>query len=453
MIRINYSVIIMCKLFLKKIKNILDILCIIIKWVSFIYWFSTKYDIIKTDINQSKILKNKLENLGILGIKLGQYLCTRSDITSDIMKNELVAFLNDNKIHSIDHTIKILEESNIINIDDINIGDIIGSGSLNQVYHININNNLYQDTKLVLKIKHPEVFKLNNEIYAVKKIIKFLSCFNRFNIFINIDWDSFFNILEEQIDLNNEKKFMEKYYNIFNNVPEITIPKYIMGNTDFIIMTYCEGNSLNTIPKNDPIYLRAHNLCICSSIHTFFCNNIIYGDVHEGNILVKDNGNISIIDFGICIEFNEDDFNGIYAFAKFENDPSIENCYAFIQSFVHPYDIYNNTINIKELSNKVHKEYHLHQIKKMHDTFNIISSYAKKYNAYLKGKCLLYFINFILIENLSPYNETIDISTSIAISHMKKTNFLTKNFHLFDEYYDIIMKKTPSDIIEKYNLL
>ena len=443
----------MCNLFFKKFKNILDIFCIIIKWLSFIYWFSTNYNIIKTDINQAKILKNKLENLGILGIKLGQYLCTRTDITSDIMKDELKIFLNDNKTHSIDHTMKILEESNIINIDDINIGDIIGSGSLNQVYHITMNNNLYQDTKLVLKIKHPEVFKLTNEIYAIKKMIKFLSCFNRFNLFINIDWDSFFNVLEEQVNLNNEKKFMEKYYNIFKNVYEITIPKYIMGNMNFIIMTLCEGKPLNTISKDNPIYMKAHNLCICSSIHTFFCHNIIYGDVHEGNILVQDNGNISIIDFGICIEFDEDDFNGIYAFSKFENDPSEINCYAFIKSFIHSYDIYNNNINIKELSNNVHKDYHLHQIKRMHDTFNTITSYIRKYNAYMKGKCLLFFLNSILIENLSIYNETIDMSTAIGISYMKKNNFLIDGFHLANDYYDTIMKKIPTDLKIKYNLL
>ena len=440
----------MCNLFFKNIKTIFDILYIIIKWLSFIYWFSTNYYMIKIDTSYVKILKNKLEKLGILGIKLGQYLCTRTDITSDVMKNELKTFLNENKIHSINHTKKILQQYNIY--DDIIIGDIIGSGSLNQVYHITMNNSLYQNQKLVLKIKHPEAFQLANEICAVKKIIKFLSCFNQFNIFINIDWNSFFNVLEEQIDLNNEIKFMKKYYNIFKNVPEITTPQYIMGNSDFIIMTFCEGNPLNTIPKNNVKYIRAHNLCICLSIHAFFCHMIIYGDVHEGNILVQDNGNISIIDFGICIELDDDDFNGIYAFSKFENDPSTDNCYSFLKTFIHPYDIYNNNIDIKELSNCVHQEYHLHKIKKMHDTFNIITDYAKKYNAFLKGKCLLYFLNSILIENLSPYNENIDMSTAIAISYMKKTNFLTNDFYLLDEYYNVIMKKIPSDLIKKYDI-
>ena len=145
---------------------------IIWKWVSFIYWFSRNYTEIKISEIYSKLLKEKLENLGILGIKFGQYLCNRADISTKIMRNELMSFLNNNKTHSIEHTMELLNKSGIFKTRNVTLGRIIGSGSLTQVYECKLDNS---DEKLVLKVKHPEVSKLHDEIYALKTITWFTS--------------------------------------------------------------------------------------------------------------------------------------------------------------------------------------------------------------------------------------------------------------------------------------
>ena len=120
------------------------------KWMVFIGWLSWNYTRINNDPYYAKKLKEYLESLGILGIKLGQYLCNRQDICSDVMKNELEEFLSNNPIHSITHTNAILEKWGVT---DIELGEVIGSGSLTQVYRCNKKGS---DEKLVLKIKHPE---------------------------------------------------------------------------------------------------------------------------------------------------------------------------------------------------------------------------------------------------------------------------------------------------------
>ena len=433
------------------ITYIFNILLTMIKWVHFVYWYGKNYNMIKIDKLYAKQLKNKLMNLGILGIKFGQYICTRSDITTEIMKEELKVFLSNNIIHSMKDTNIILEKAGIIN--NITLGEVIGSGSLSQVYKCQLKNNIMQGQDLVIKVNHMNTSKLRYEICAVKNIIKLLSCFNKFKVFINIDWNTFFNMLEKQIDLNNEKKNMEKYYSIYNNITtDITVPQYIMGNEDYIIMTYCEGKLLNTYARDSMQYKKAHNLVMCSTIHTLFLHYIIHGDCHEGNILVRDDGSISIIDFGICIEHEEEDITGIIALSQFENNPTNMNCYKLLKATIKPYDIYNNSIDINKISDNICKSYNINKNIKLHDTVKIIEEHTIKNNVLIKSNFLTYLINIVLLESLSPYNEKIDMSTIIAITYMKTNNFLIKDFHIIDEYYNNLVKKIPSELIQKYNL-
>lgn len=436
--------------FFKKLYNIIIIL---ISWLRFMYWLNGNYNNIKNNREYAKLLKEKLENLGILGIKLGQYLCTRIDITSDIMKEELQVFLNNNKTHGIDHTINILNKAGINNII---IQDIIGSGSLTQVYRCKLPSYSATET-FVLKVKHPEIANLNNEIYVVKKIIRFMSCFKKFSFFINIDWNGFFNLLEIQLDLNNEKRFMEKYYSMYHNNSEITIPQYIIGNSDFIIMTYCEGKTLNCYDRNSNIYKKAHNLLSCSIYHTFFNNMIIHGDIHEGNILVRDDGTISIIDFGICVELSEDDIKGIMAASKFENDPTKENLYNFVNAIIYPYDIYNKNVNINNIVTIIYNDYNIiyskTKLTSFNDNINRIITNLKQYDVIIKNNILLYLLNILLISGMTPYNEKYNMTPIIALSYMKQNRFFIKECESFlDEYYNIMYKKIPIDLIKKYNI-
>ena len=137
---------------------------ITIKWFEFLIWFYFYNHKIQTLPLYSKQFKERLEHLGILGIKLGQYICNREDICSDIMKKELSLFLNHNKIHPIHYTKSILENANV----DLELAEVIGSGSMCQVYKCKMKD----ERSLVLKVRHPEVELLSSEIKVVKMLIK-----------------------------------------------------------------------------------------------------------------------------------------------------------------------------------------------------------------------------------------------------------------------------------------
>ena len=431
-----------------------------IKWILFVYWFSRNYNIIRIDTVYARQFKNRLENLGIMGIKFGQYICSRTDITTDIMKQELQIFLSENKLHSMNHTMMILNKAKINNII---IEDVIGSGSLTQVYRCRLPAYSMNDT-FVLKVKHPDVCKIKYEISALKYLLKILSCFNRFKLFINVDWNNFFMLLETQLDLNNEKKFMEKYYSIYNNnkneIKDITIPRYIVGNEDFIIMTYCEGKPLNTYPRDSIQYRKAMILFGSSTMHTFYKHMIIHGDIHEGNILVRDDGSISIIDFGICIELNDDECHGIYALSNFANDPTYNNIKLVVYALAQSLDIYNNIIDIDILSQEIYDmvikidvaNKNNNKRSTINNTFNIVVNVTNKYNVLIKSNILLYFMNIALTESLSPFiGEEKLVEMSLVMLYMKNNKYFVEECeHFLDDYYKDSISYISKEILEKY---
>jgi predicted unusual protein kinase regulating ubiquinone biosynthesis (AarF/ABC1/UbiB family) len=433
------------------------ILYIMIKWIIFIFWFNWNYTSINCNQFYAKKLKNYLENLGILGIKLGQYLCNRQDICSDIMKRELEVFLSNNTIHSIEHTNTILKDAKIT---DIEVGEVIGSGSLCQVYLCHKKNTSISE-KLVLKINHPETKNLKNEIMALRRIIGIMSYIKKYNFVLNIDWNAFFNMIEDQIDMRNEARYLQKYYSIYykddiQKVKEISVPRFIEGNENYILMTYCEGKPLNYIDRTSNIYKKAHVLFSSSSIHTFFIHRIMHGDIHEGNVLVQDNGNISIIDFGICIELDKDDYKGIFAAARFDNNPSEENCYKFVSTVVKPLDINNKKFDIEEINSMIYRDYmEIHRKYTAHpsmgDLFNVILILIRKYKLLIRGEILAYFMNSVLLEGLCPINERTNLGSYLAVNYMMKDKFFAEECDIIlDDFNSEIIKKIPNDLQEKY---
>ena len=405
----------------------------------------------KTIPSLCKKLKDNLIQLGILGIKLGQYMCNRSDISSPCMKNELKQLLSQNKIHSMLHTNDILNQ---YDYNDLDIGEIIGSGSMTQVYRCNIKST-GQDA--VLKIKHPEVMFLAREIRVVKRVIYSLGFipFFKGKMFRHMDWDEFFNGMEEQLDMNNEIRYMQIYENSYNSPlqTEISIPKMIHGTRDFIVMSYCEGKHLYEFSKEDPVYQKAHNLFVSSMIHMGFIYQFMHGDIHEGNILVKENGDISIIDFGVCIKLSLEQFMGIEAISKFEIDPSLENAESVLSSIIHPYTVDNEPLLLAELTKELYSNYKLGFDNKVNLLFEWMMQVSQEKNVIIRGNIMTYFMNVILLEGLSPYSESQQISTILALSLMRKNEFfMSEGRKPLCEYYDLLIKKTDPELIKKYNL-
>jgi predicted unusual protein kinase regulating ubiquinone biosynthesis (AarF/ABC1/UbiB family) len=268
-----------------------------LKWLYFLIKFKLNYKWIKTTFDGGKYLKENLLKLGIIGIKLGQFLYTRRDILTKESMDALEPLLSSNSIHSEDDTQMMLSyDKNNYYINYINHieKECIGSGSLAQVHICYLKDK--PDKKYVLKVAHPCIFELENEIKILKNILNIFGKFKK----INIDWDSFFNNITVQTDLNNEANNMKKFYDIYKNYEKIDIPELIYNDKYFIVMSYCEGIPMNKLDRRSKEFISATNLLASCFFHTIYKYSMCHGDMHFGNILVKPNGFITLIDFGIC---------------------------------------------------------------------------------------------------------------------------------------------------------
>ena len=425
--------------------NMFKSLILSFKWVFFLIKFKIykkwMFETIEGGIN----LKNHLISLGILGIKVGQYLYTCADVIfiNDDVKSILSYFLTDNVIHPFEYTMKILKEDTnnfIQNIERVEV-NVIGSGSIAQVHVCYLKNK--GNTKYILKIAHPSVNELENEVNILQNILSKLSYF----IDINIDWQAFCNNMLQQVDLNNEAYNINVFYEMYKNYDKIETPRLIYSNKHYIIMTYCEGVHLDNIDKNSEQYNIATQLVTSSVLYSLNTNTLYHCDLHPGNILVKPNGYISIIDFGICNSNNDklDEMLYNYRFFRFYLDIDSVNKllnYIIIQKDIE-IDYTNLILNLVIFLKKIKKT-------KMSnvDIFQYLLKFCSINKLALKGNTLFIISQLRLLEY---YNTTDVYDGSI---YLKTLSFMRKEYFFMNIMKDNIEKFYKLEYMnEKYDVI
>lgn len=371
---------------------------ILLKWFYFMIKLNNNFSWMTTTTEGGIYLKEKLVNLGILGIKLGQYLFSQSQLINNDVKNILEPLLSHNKIHTKEETQKMLDfaDDSYDYIERIDYDNVLGSGSLAQTHICHLKND--PTKKYVLKVAHSEIFNLENEVNVVKNIIKMASYFKN----IKVNWNLFFENILEQCDLNNEANNMKKFYEIYKNYDKIEIPELIYSNKYFIIMSFCEGTQINKLDKHSEQYSNACKLLSSCFFHTSYKYNIIHGDLHPGNILVKENGNISLVDFGICIELNKNSNKILYHLKQLMLYNTTEHFLYFLKNIIHNYYSYVSKIKMYEESkelNKVTEMIESINVSNMKNFVGKLVNFCRENNILLLENNLYFITQFLLLES------------------------------------------------------
>jgi len=391
------------------------------KWIRVTIWFIWNgFTITKKE----KEFAEQLTSLGTIGIELGQYLCNRPKFCSNSLKKQLLSFLSHNPIHDESYTKQVLQSYKM----DIQLLKIIGSGSIAQVYEC-----IYKGKTYALKINHPfDEFK--SDIYLFRWIVWLLRFF--IPIVNHIDWEEWFNSLEKQLDMRNEAIIMKHYRKIYKLFPLIRIPQCIRKERDFILMSFEHGIPIYKLMRNDIRYIKAHLLVMSSFLHTGFVYNIMHGDIHEGNILVRKNG-IVLLDFGICFKLNMSKLTKLLS----NPNPSRKDMLQLLSVL-----LVDDNKDKKELAITLIKEYNRlflgSHVPSFTDLFETILVLVKKHQFVIRSSILTYMINLMLLEDISPFKSSFDqFSTLLAIYMMKRIPFFKKECGMkMDGYFTMLLK-------------
>ncbi len=251
-------------------------------------------------------LTNCLKELGPIYIKLGQTLSTRPDLVGSKVTNYLK--LLQDKLPAFDSKIvrQILHISLQENINELfsQFDDVpIAAASIAQVHRATL-----KSGKLVaVKILRPEIHEIYrrdiNFLYYITKLLTKLS--RRFKRLKPLSIIEVLNSsMKLELDLRLEAAALSELADNFQNDGDVYIPKiyWQLTNDNILTTEWVDGISIYDLDQ-----LVGYNIdlkIIAQKFATMFFNQVyrdgfFHADLHPGNILVRPNGNIALLDFGI----------------------------------------------------------------------------------------------------------------------------------------------------------
>ncbi|ADC50138.1 ABC-1 domain protein [Alkalihalophilus pseudofirmus OF4] len=276
------------------------------------HWDEEKWNsLLHQQAREYKQTALKLE--GLL-IKLGQFLAARADLLPEVFLKELADLIDHVPPVPWTQTKKVLEKewgTSYKNVLQSLTKEPIASASIGQVYKAT----LKTGETAAIKVQRPTISKLIKADLKALSIVMRLA--GRFTIIgKTVDTTRLFNeikrVITAELDFKQELKngliFKERYANsdhvhipAFNN--ELTTAKVL-------VMEWIDGKSVINTEQIEVIpYLKEE---LAKRILTIFLDQLLqegifHADPHPGNILLKEDGTIVLIDFGMVAAIKKED--------------------------------------------------------------------------------------------------------------------------------------------------
>lgn len=259
-------------------------------------------------------IRETLERLGPSFIKLGQVLSIRPDIIPQSIIRELIKLQD--RVKPIDFEIikQIIESEYGKPLEDV-FSEIdptpIGSASISQVYR----GRLKTGEEVAVKVKRPGLEELINiDAQLFLKIISFIEKHSK--TVKELDLKSVIHqyrhmTLREadfEIEANNIQTFRENFKDYDKR---FYIPKYFpqFSTRNVIVLEFLEGfkvNSKQDLEKNNLNGKQIAEIITDAYYKMVFKDGFYHADPHPGNFIIKSDGTVCLVDFGMVGTLSKD---------------------------------------------------------------------------------------------------------------------------------------------------
>ncbi|MBN8237202.1 AarF/ABC1/UbiB kinase family protein [Halobacillus kuroshimensis] len=256
------------------------------------------------EFQEGRLLKEALEELGPVFIKLGQFLSLRKDLLSESWRLPLMDLQDQSKPHPIEDVIETLDKEFkqpyqqwLCQLDPIPLG----TASLGQVHLATLSSG----RKVAIKVKHvkSEIIEKDLEILSflakqAEKRSQMAATFRLVDVF-----QEFSESLRQELDYKKEGEAMRKLESDLTQ-EMVSIPSPMMEWTteQCLTMEYVEGRKLSTAYVNHlGLETKKDMAQVLATYHfqQIFIHGRFHADLHPGNLLYHpDKNKIFIIDFG-----------------------------------------------------------------------------------------------------------------------------------------------------------
>ena len=254
-----------------------------------------------------------LRDMGPIYIKFGQILSLCHDIVGyeiaeslSELRDRLPPFSNELAIQSIEKNLKKKISEVFIEFDY----KVIAAASISQVYKAK----KLDGKEVAVKILRPKIHEdYGKNIKFLYFVASFLELFRKFKRLRTKNVIEIFdNAMKIELDLRMEASAAEEIKNDLIEDVNIYIPvvDWELTTNELLVLEWIEGINVSDIKKlkecNINLRTLASNLAI-SFFNQAYKNGYFHADMHPGNILVKKDGVLVFIDFGIMGRLKEKD--------------------------------------------------------------------------------------------------------------------------------------------------
>ncbi len=247
-----------------------------------------------------------LQELGPTFIKLGQLLSTRPDIIPKDYIQELKRLQDDVAPFSFQEAKSQIEEELASSLTDIFLSfdeKPLAAASIGQVHRAMLKNG----QEVVVKVRRPDIDKIMvvdleiilNLTRLVEKHIPETRFYDPVAKF-----EEFADVMHKELDFTREGFNIDKFRQNFKGDESIYVPRVFWEATTQKILTieYIKGYKVTQLGKISEQGLERSQIAKNGAnaiMKQIFIHGFFHGDPHPGNILIRPDGKIVFIDFGM----------------------------------------------------------------------------------------------------------------------------------------------------------
>ncbi len=259
-----------------------------------------------SEYNRWERIRMVIEELGATYIKFAQLLSTRPDILPEALIHEFTKLQSNVPPFSTKVAKKIIEKelnkpiSEVFSYFD---GRTVGSGSIGQVHRAK----LLRGEDVVIKVQRPDAeYKISTDLRLLREFIKHTESY-----FVNIGIlnpieiiDTFEESMLKELDYKNEITNILRFRKIYAGYKGLHIPKpYKNVSTSKVLITeFASGCEITNIKQLHDWGINTKEIAekmAALYLMQIFEKGYFHADPHPGNILVRPDKQIVLIDFGM----------------------------------------------------------------------------------------------------------------------------------------------------------
>ncbi|MFE9768155.1 ABC1 kinase family protein [Streptomyces sp. NPDC005808] len=259
-----------------------------------------------TEQQRARAIRQALEQLGPLYVKVGQILATRPDMVPDYVREELALLTDQANVRPFTSFVPTLEEE--LGADwrasflSLETDRPLGAASLAQVYRAT-----WRDgTPCVVKIQRPGSHgAVVGDMAVLRRVIRmFGRVAPRFNEVIDTAamLDVIFRAMGAELDFTREAANMKDARRAAKEFKTIKVPKALVATPRVLVQTLADGQAAHRLKDSELSRKQRKKIAnefVAYMFKGFFVHRVFHADPHPANVLISPVGKAHVIDWGM----------------------------------------------------------------------------------------------------------------------------------------------------------